>query len=70
MRTLGLNGGDTLNAVTDLVVYTYYPFQPASDFQHRPPSTFEPDMSAMLAHVEMYMYTYIQHCVQIKNNII
>lgn len=41
--------GDTLNAVTDLVVYTYYPFQSASDFQHRPPSTFEPDMGAMLA---------------------
>lgn len=41
--------GDTLNAYTDLVVYTYYPFVPGSDFVHRPPSTFEPDMAAMLA---------------------
>jgi hypothetical protein len=41
--------GDTLNAYADLVVYTYYPFQPASDFQHRPPSGFESDMNAMLA---------------------
>lgn len=41
--------GDTLNAATDLVIYTYYPFVPASDFQHRPTSTFEPDLAAMLA---------------------
>lgn len=41
--------GDTLNAYTDIVVYTYYPFVPGSDFVHRPPSTFEPDLTAMLA---------------------
>jgi hypothetical protein len=41
--------GDTLNASADVVLYTYYPFQPASDFVFRPPATFEPDMSAMLA---------------------
>lgn len=41
--------GDTLNASADLVIYTYYPFQPATDFVFRPPATLEPDMSAMLA---------------------
>jgi hypothetical protein len=41
--------GDTLNAYTDIVIYTYYPFVPGSDFVHRPPSTFELDMAAMLA---------------------
>ncbi len=41
--------GDSLNAVTDIVVYTYYPFEAGTDFLHRPPSTFEPDMAAMIA---------------------
>lgn len=41
--------GDSLNAYADVVIYTYYPFQPATDFVFRPTSTFEPDMSAMLA---------------------
>jgi len=41
--------GDTLNAYTDIAVYTYYPFIAGSDFIHRPPTTFEPDMAAMLA---------------------
>lgn len=41
--------GDTLNAYTDIAVYTYYPFVPGSDFVHRPPATFELDMAAMLA---------------------
>ncbi|MGH7740690.1 MAG: hypothetical protein ACRENS_01560 [Candidatus Eiseniibacteriota bacterium] len=41
--------GDTLNRYTDVAIYTYYPFQPGSDFVHRPTTTFEPDMAAMLA---------------------
>jgi hypothetical protein len=41
--------GDSLNTYADVVIYTYYPFQPATDFVFRPTSTFEPDMSAMLA---------------------
>jgi hypothetical protein len=48
-----LNGyawvGDTLNRFTDVAIYTYYPFQPGADFVHRPASTFEPDMAAMVA---------------------
>ena len=40
--------GDTLNRYTDLAIYTYYPFQPGMDFVHRPTSTFEPDMAAMV----------------------
>jgi hypothetical protein len=41
--------GDTLNRYTDLAIYTYYPFQPGMDFVHRPTTTFEPDMAAMIA---------------------
>ena len=41
--------GDQLNLHADVAIYTYYPFQPGTDFQHRPPSTFEPDMAAMIA---------------------
>lgn len=41
--------GDTLNRYTDVAIYTYYPFQPGTDFVHRPTSTFEPDMAAMSA---------------------
>lgn len=41
--------GDTLNAYTDVRAYTYYPFVPASDFQHRPPSVLEGDLDAMVA---------------------
>jgi hypothetical protein len=41
--------GDTVNAYTDLRIYTYYPFVPGTDFQHRPPSTLEGDMNAMVA---------------------
>jgi hypothetical protein len=41
--------GDALNADADLRIYTYYPFLPASDFQHGPPSTLEPDFAAMAA---------------------
>ncbi len=39
--------GDTLNAYTDVRVYTYYPFQPGSDFQHLPPTTAAADLDAM-----------------------
>ena len=39
--------GDTLNAYSDIVLYTYYPFDNGTDFQHRPPSTFEPDIAMM-----------------------
>lgn len=46
--------GDTLNAYTDLSIYTYYPFQPGTDFIHRPPSTFEPDMNAMLTRASAH----------------
>jgi hypothetical protein len=42
--------GDQLNAYSDVVIYTYYPFQTGSDFAHRPPSTFEGDMSYMGLH--------------------
>jgi hypothetical protein len=41
--------GDTLNRYTDVRAYTYYPFVPASDFQHRPPSSLEPDLDAIVA---------------------
>lgn len=41
--------GDTLNRYTDVAIYTYYPFQPGMDFVHRPTSTFESDMGAMIA---------------------
>lgn len=41
--------GDTLNAYTDVRIYTYYPFMPASDFQHRPPSVLDGDLDAMVA---------------------
>jgi hypothetical protein len=40
---------DELNAYADVAIYTYYPFQTGSDFRHRPPSTFESDMTAMRA---------------------
>ncbi|NOT35465.1 MAG: hypothetical protein HOP12_15070 [Candidatus Eisenbacteria bacterium] len=39
--------GDTLNAYSDIVLYTYYPFDAGTDFQHRLPATFEPDMAQM-----------------------
>ena len=42
--------GDTLNAYTDVRVYTYYPFQPGSDFQHLPPTTAGADLDAMRDH--------------------
>ncbi len=41
--------GDTLNAYTDVRMYTYYPFVPASDFQMQPPSVLDADLDAMLA---------------------
>lgn len=41
--------GDTLNAYSDIVLYTYYPIDQASDFQQRMPSTFEPDVAQMRA---------------------
>lgn len=41
--------GDTLNRFTDVAIYTYYPFQPGLDFVHRPTSSFEPDLAAMIA---------------------
>jgi len=41
--------GDTLNRYTNVAIYTYYPFQPGTDFVHRPTTTFEPDMGAMIA---------------------
>jgi len=41
--------GQQLNVYSDLAIYTYYPFQPGTDFVHLPPSTFEPDMAAMRA---------------------
>lgn len=41
--------GDTLNAYTDVRAYTYYPFVPATDFQHRPPSVLEGDLDAIVA---------------------
>jgi hypothetical protein len=42
--------GDQLNTHSDVVIYTYYPFQPATDFQHRPPSVLTGDFDAMRAH--------------------
>jgi hypothetical protein len=39
--------GDSLNQLSDVAIYTYYPFQPASDFVHRPPSTLDGDVTAM-----------------------
>lgn len=39
--------GDTLNAYTDVRVYTYYPFQTGSDFQLLPPTTATADFDAM-----------------------
>jgi hypothetical protein len=39
--------GGRLNVSSDLMVYTYYPFEPGSDFQHRLPSTLEGDFAAM-----------------------
>jgi hypothetical protein len=41
--------GQQLNVYSDVAIYTYYPFQPGTDFLHLPPSTFEPDMAAMRA---------------------
>ncbi|MCC6348978.1 MAG: hypothetical protein IT347_05220 [Candidatus Eisenbacteria bacterium] len=41
--------GDSLNASTDVRVYTYYPFVPASDFQHRPPTVLDGDLDAIVA---------------------
>jgi hypothetical protein len=41
--------GDTLNRYTDVRSYTYYPFVPASDFQHLPPSTLDGDLDAAVA---------------------
>jgi hypothetical protein len=38
---------DTLNTASDVLVYTYYPFQPASDFQHRPSSDVDVDLEAI-----------------------
>lgn len=42
--------GDQLNASSDVLIYTYYPFQPATDFLFRLPSTLTPDFAAMHAH--------------------
>jgi hypothetical protein len=39
--------GDQLNAASDVVVYTYYPFQNGTDFAHRPPGTLEGDFTYM-----------------------
>jgi len=39
--------GDSLNAIADLAVYTDYPFEPGTDFVHRPPASFESDLAAM-----------------------
>lgn len=39
--------GQQLNAIGDIAIYTYYPFAAATDFQHRAPSTLEPDMTTM-----------------------
>src|SRR5205814_2158085 len=41
--------GDSLNALGDLAIYTYYPFQSCSDFVHRPPATLDGDLIAMRA---------------------
>jgi len=38
---------DSIQALGDLVIYTYYPFQGGSDFVHRPTTTLEPDFDAM-----------------------
>jgi hypothetical protein len=43
--------GDQLATVTDLAIYTYYPFQSGSDFVHRPPATLDADFGAMAARV-------------------
>jgi hypothetical protein len=42
--------GDTLNAYTDVRVYTYYAFQAGTDFQHLPPATATADLDAMRDH--------------------
>ena len=42
--------GDTLNAYTDLRIYTHYPFLSGSDFTHRAPAGLEADLDAMAAH--------------------
>ncbi len=39
--------GDSLHAYGDLVVFTYYPFQRGTDFQHRPTSVLDGDFDAM-----------------------
>jgi len=39
--------GDSLNLLSDVAIYTYYPFVPASDFVHRPPSTLDGDLVTM-----------------------
>ncbi len=39
--------GDSLNALADLAIYTYYPFQSGSDFVHRPPATLDGDLITM-----------------------
>lgn len=41
--------GAYLNTLSDVVIYTYYPMQPGSDFTHRPPSVLEADFDAMAA---------------------
>jgi hypothetical protein len=42
--------GDQLNAKSDVIIYTYYPFQPATAFQHRPPNVLAGDFDAMRTH--------------------
>ena len=43
--------GDQLHGAGDLAIYTYYPFTPASDFQHQPPSMLPGDFDLMAARV-------------------
>ncbi|MFI5371917.1 MAG: hypothetical protein ACHQ52_10195 [Candidatus Eisenbacteria bacterium] len=39
--------GDSLHALGDLVIYTYYPFQNGMDFVHKPTTTLDPDFDTM-----------------------
>jgi hypothetical protein len=39
--------GDALHALGDLVIFTYYPFQTATDFVHKPTTTLDPDFDTM-----------------------
>lgn len=39
--------GARLNASSDVAIYTYYPFTPASDFVHRAPSALDADFTLM-----------------------